>query len=134
MSNPARLQVTFAGLSCASPVWTASGTFGYAKEFEGKLDFRALGGVVTKGISPVPRVCETASGMINSIGLENVGVLGFAEQKLPFLRTIGTNVMVNFFGETIDEYVACSAALDPLEGVSALEMNVSCPNIKKGGV
>jgi dihydroorotate dehydrogenase (NAD+) catalytic subunit len=135
------LAVEFAGLRCASPVWTASGTFGYAKEFAAYLDFRPLGGIVTKGISPrprggnpLPRICETASGMINSIGLENVGVQGFAEAKLPFLRTTGTHVVVNFFGETIDEYVACGAGLDRLDGVSALEMNVSCPNVKKGGV
>ena len=72
--------------------------------------------------------------MINSIGLENVGVEGFREKKLPFLRASGTNVVVNFFGETFDEYVACGAALDAMDGVHALEMNVSCPNIKKGGV
>ncbi|MGZ3429589.1 MAG: dihydroorotate dehydrogenase [Polyangia bacterium] len=140
MSAPS-LKVEFAGLPCASPVWTASGTFGYAKEFAPYLDLRKLGAVVTKGISPrprggnpLPRICETASGMINSIGLENVGVEGFREQKLPFLRASGTNVVVNFFGETFDEYVACGAALDAMDGVHALEMNVSCPNIKKGGV
>jgi dihydroorotate dehydrogenase (NAD+) catalytic subunit len=72
--------------------------------------------------------------MINSIGLENVGVEGFREKKLPFLRKAGTNVIVNFFGETVDEYVACGAALDAMDGVHALEMNVSCPNVKKGGV
>ncbi|HZS42497.1 MAG TPA: dihydroorotate dehydrogenase [Polyangia bacterium] len=135
------LRVAFAGLDCASPVWTASGTFGYAKEFADYLDLSALGAVVTKGISPrpragnpLPRICETASGMINSIGLENVGVDGFREHKLPFLRRSKTRVVVNFFGETVDEYVACGAALDALDGVDALEMNVSCPNIKKGGV
>jgi dihydroorotate dehydrogenase (NAD+) catalytic subunit len=136
-----RLGTTFAGLACASPVWTASGTFGYAKEFEPYLDLSKLGAVVTKGISPkpragnpLPRICETASGMINSIGLENVGVDGFRDHKLPFLRRSKTRVVVNFFGETVDEYVACGAALDALDGVDALEMNVSCPNIKKGGV
>jgi dihydroorotate dehydrogenase (NAD+) catalytic subunit len=134
-------RVRFAGLDCASPVWTASGTFGYGEEFAPYLDLSALGGVVTKGISPkprggnpLPRICETASGMINSIGLENVGVAGFAEKKLAFLRRSKTRVIVNFFGETVDEYVACGAALDALDGVDALEMNVSCPNIKKGGV
>ena len=136
-----KLAVEFAGLDCASPVWTASGTFGYAREFAEHLDLRALGAVVTKGISPrprggnpLPRICETASGMINSIGLENVGTVGFAEKKLPFLRGAGTHVVVNFFGETVDEYVECGSYLDGLDGVSALEMNVSCPNIKKGGV
>ena len=135
------LRVGFAGLDCASPIWVASGTFGYGKEFAPYLDLADLGGIATKGISPrprggnpLPRICETASGMINSIGLENVGVEGFREQKLPFLRAAGTNVVVNFFGETFDEYVACGAALDQMDGVDALEMNVSCPNIKKGGV
>lgn len=135
------LRVGFAGLDCATPIWTASGTFGYGKEFAPYLDLSDLGGVCTKGISPrprggnpLPRICETASGMINSIGLENVGVEGFREQKLPFLKSSGTNVVVNFFGEIFDEYVACGAALDAMDGVHALEMNVSCPNIKKGGV
>ncbi len=135
------LAVKFAGLDCVSPLWTASGTFGYAQEFAPYLELATLGAVVTKGISPkpragnpLPRICETASGMINSIGLENVGVEGFAQKKLPFLKASGTRVVVNFFGETVDEYVACGAALDALDGVDALEMNVSCPNIKKGGV
>jgi dihydroorotate dehydrogenase (NAD+) catalytic subunit len=135
------LKVSYAGLDCASPVWTASGTFGYAQEFAPYLELPRLGAVVTKGISPrpragnpLPRICETASGMINSIGLENVGVEGFRDKKLPFLRTSGTRVVVNFFGETVDEYVACGAQLAALDGVDALEMNVSCPNVKKGGV
>ena len=87
------LRVPFAGLDCASPIWVASGTFGYGKEFSPYLDLRDLGGIATKGISPkprggnpLPRICETASGMINSIGLENVGVEGFREKKLPFLK------------------------------------------------
>ena len=140
-SHGPNIHVSFAGLACASPIWTASGTFGYAREFAPHLELAKLGAVVTKGISPkprggnpLPRICETASGMINSIGLENVGVDGFREKKLPFLRECGTRVVVNFFGETIDEYVACGAALDALDGVDALEMNVSCPNVKKGGV
>jgi dihydroorotate dehydrogenase (NAD+) catalytic subunit len=135
------LKVDFAGMACASPIWTASGTFGYGQEFAPYLALASLGGIATKGISPkprggnpLPRICETASGMINSIGLENVGVEGFREKKLPFLRQSGTNVIVNFFGETFDEYVACGAALDAMDGVHALEMNVSCPNVKKGGV
>jgi len=135
------LRLPFAGLDCASPIWTASGTFGYGQEFAPYLDLSALGAIATKGISPkprggnpLPRICETASGMINSIGLENVGVEGFLEKKLPFLRQSGTHVVVNFFGETFDEYVACGAALDAMDGVHALEMNVSCPNVKKGGV
>ncbi len=129
------------GLEFRNPVLTASGTFGYAQEFEALTSLRDLGGVVTKGISPAPRfgnpsprICETASGMLNSIGLENVGVEGFAKDKLPFLRTCGTRVLVNFFGTTFDEYVDCGARLAAMEGVDGLEMNVSCPNIKAGGI
>jgi dihydroorotate dehydrogenase (NAD+) catalytic subunit len=135
------LALTSGGVSFRNPVLTASGTFGYGKEFEGLTDLRALGGLVTKGISPAPRfgnatprICETASGMLNSIGLENVGVDGFASDKLPYLRACGTRVLVNFFGTTFDEYVDCGARLAALDGVDALEMNVSCPNIKAGGI
>jgi dihydroorotate dehydrogenase (NAD+) catalytic subunit len=124
-----------------NPVLTASGTFGYGKEFDGLMPLSSLGGLVTKGISPnprfgnpAPRICETASGMLNSIGLENVGVAGFAGEKLPFLRTCGTKVLVNFFGTTFDDYVDCGEKLGKLEGVDGLEMNVSCPNIKAGGI
>ena len=137
-------------LQCGSlhfrnPILTASGTFGYAREFEGIIAVDRLGGVVTKGISPrprfgnpVPRMCETASGMINSIGLENVGLDGYRSQKAPYLSQLNTVVLVNFFGETFDEYVECAAGLDAIArdvgGVDGLEMNISCPNIKKGGV
>lgn len=129
------------GIDFRNPVMTASGTFGYGREFEELVPLSALGGLVTKGISPnprfgnpAPRICETASGMLNSIGLENVGVEGFATQKLPFLRTCGTKVLVNFFGTTFDEYVECGERLGKLNGIDGLEMNVSCPNIKAGGI
>jgi dihydroorotate dehydrogenase (NAD+) catalytic subunit len=140
------MSLRFGTLELKNPILTASGTFGYGKEFEGLLDLSALGGLATKGISPkpragnpVPRMCETASGMINSIGLENVGVDGFAREKLPYLARCGTRVIVNFFGETFDEYVECAAGLTAAAkahggGIDALEMNISCPNIKKGGV
>lgn len=139
--SEAALGITCGGVSFANPVLTASGTFGYAREFESLTDLSALGGIVTKGISPrprfgnpTPRICETASGMLNSIGLENVGVDGFRTEKLPFLRGTGTRILVNFFGVTFDEYVACGSALAEMDGVDALEMNVSCPNIKAGGI
>jgi len=135
------LAVDCGGIRFANPILTASGTFGYGREFEGLTDLRALGGLVTKGISPrprfgnpTPRICETASGMLNSIGLENVGVEGFASDKLPYLRTCGTRVLVNFFGVTFDEYIDCGERLARLDGVDGLEMNVSCPNIKAGGI
>ncbi|HVR04175.1 MAG TPA: dihydroorotate dehydrogenase [Polyangia bacterium] len=142
MSAPrVNLALESGGVAFRNPILTASGTFGYGKEFEGLTDLEALGGLVTKGISPnprfgnaTPRICETASGMLNSIGLENVGVEGFAREKLPYLRTCGTRVLVNFFGTTFDEYVECGARLAAMEGVDALEMNVSCPNIKAGGI
>jgi dihydroorotate dehydrogenase (NAD+) catalytic subunit len=135
------LAMTSGGLEFRNPVLTASGTFGYGKEFEGLADLRTIGGLVTKGISPkprfgnaTPRICETASGMLNSIGLENVGVEGFEKDKLPYLRQCGTKVLVNFFGTTFDEYVDCGERLARLDGVDGLEMNVSCPNIKAGGI
>jgi dihydroorotate dehydrogenase (NAD+) catalytic subunit len=135
------MAVDFAGIPHENPIVAASGTFGYAKEFDRLTRVGLLGGVVTKGISPrpragnpAPRICETASGMINSIGLENVGVDGFAAEKVPYLRGCGARVWVNFFGETLAEYVDCAGRLGELEGVDLLEMNVSCPNIKKGGV
>jgi dihydroorotate dehydrogenase (NAD+) catalytic subunit len=135
------MEIEAGGLRFRNPILTASGTFGYGKEFEGLTDLRTIGGLVTKGISPrprfgnaTPRICETASGMLNSIGLENVGVEGFATEKLPYLRSCGTRVLVNFFGVTFDEYVDCGARLDRLDGVDGLEMNVSCPNIKAGGI
>lgn len=142
MTPPApKLAVRFAGIDCVSPLWTASGTSGYGLELAPFLEVGSLGAVVTKGISPrpragnpLPRICETAAGMINSIGLENVGVERLREEKLPGLRRLGVPVIVNFFGETFDEYVACAAAVSPLEGVAALEMNVSCPNVAKGGI
>jgi dihydroorotate dehydrogenase (NAD+) catalytic subunit len=140
-ANRPSLRTTCGRIDFLNPVLTASGTFGYGKEFDSLLSLSALGGLVTKGISPnprfgnpTPRICETASGMLNSIGLENVGVEGFAKNKLPFLRTCGTKVLVNFFGTTFDEYVDCGERLGKLDGVDGLEMNVSCPNIKAGGI
>lgn len=137
------LTTQFGSLTLKNPVLTASGTFGYASEFQDLTDLDKLAGVVTKGISPrsrygnpTPRMCETASGMINSIGLENVGVEAFLSDKLPFLRGIEAVCVVNFFGETFDEYIECAAGLDAGadQGIDALEMNISCPNIKQGGV
>ncbi|HTM22265.1 MAG TPA: dihydroorotate dehydrogenase [Kofleriaceae bacterium] len=135
----------FGALTLKNPILTASGTFGYAQEFAELTDLDKLAGIATKGISPrprygnpVPRMCETASGMINSIGLENVGVDRFRTEKAPFLARMAGISVVNFFGETFDEYVECAAGLDAVGrdvgGVDVLEMNISCPNIKKGGV
>jgi dihydroorotate dehydrogenase (NAD+) catalytic subunit len=139
------MTVRFGALTLKNPILTASGTFGYAQEFAALTDLDKLAGIATKGISPrprygnpVPRMCETASGMINSIGLENVGVDRFRTEKAPFLERMAGISVVNFFGETFDEYVECAAGLDAIGrdvgGVDVLEMNISCPNIKKGGV
>ena len=135
------LAIRCGGIEFRNPILTASGTFGYGKEFDSLMPLSSLGGLVTKGISPnprfgnpAPRICETAAGMLNSIGLENVGVEGFATDKLPFLRTCGAKVLVNFFGTTFDDYVDCGERLGKLDGVDGLEMNVSCPNIKAGGI
>ncbi len=138
---PPSLVARCGGIEFRNPVLTASGTFGYGSEFASLFPLASLGGMVTKGISPnprfgnpAPRICETASGMLNSIGLENVGLTGFEAEKLPFLRTCGTKVLVNFFGTTFDEYVECGQRLGRMDGVAGLEMNVSCPNIKAGGL
>jgi dihydroorotate dehydrogenase (NAD+) catalytic subunit len=127
-------------LVLTNPVMSASGTFAYGEEFSEFFDLSILGGIVTKGLSlqpkegnPTPRIVETSCGMVNSIGLENVGIPVFLSTKLPFLRRFNTHIIANFFGTTEDEYVQAAEALDR-DGISALEMNVSCPNIKKGGI
>lgn len=135
------LQVTIGSLQLANPVMTASGTFGYAREFEDFLDLRRLGAVVVKGISleprsgnPPPRVVETACGMLNAIGLENVGVARFIAEKMPYLADLDIPVIVNILGDSVEEYSQLATALAFVPGVSALEVNISCPNVKKGGV
>ena len=133
----------FGPLTLPHPVMTASGCFAYGQQFAAFMDLGELAGISTKGISPqprpgnpLPRICETASGMLNSIGLENVGVDAFLEEKLPFLADAGLSVWVNFFGEDMDSYVECARRLDAgrTRGIDVLEMNISCPNIKKGGI
>ncbi len=128
-------------LHLKNPVMTASGTFGYGREYAGFSDISRLGAVVVKGISllprpgnPPPRLVETAAGMINSIGLENVGVDRFMAVKLPWLREAGVPAIVNIFGNTVEEYAELASRLDGAAGVAALEINVSCPNVKEGGM
>ncbi len=137
------LRCSFASLPLRHPVLAASGCFAYGQQFADFLDLRALAGLSTKGISPrprpgnpLPRICETASGMLNSIGLENVGAAAFLRDKLPMLRAQGISVWVNFFGEDFAGYVECARLLDAGAGagIDVLEMNISCPNIKKGGI
>jgi len=135
------LGCTFGPLRLQSPILAASGCFAYGQQFAAFTDLRALGGLSTKGISPLPRpgnplprICETAAGMLNSIGLENVGVEAFLREKLPFLRDLGISVWVNFFGTDFASYVECARGLAAGQGIDALEMNISCPNIKHGGI
>lgn len=135
------MAVNLGPLKLNNPVMTASGTFGYGEEYAGYLDLSRLGAVVVKGLSlkprlgnPPPRIMETSGGMLNSIGLQNIGVDAFIEEKLPFLRKYNTAVVANIYGETYDEFKQVAKKLSSAKGVHALEVNISCPNVKKGGV
>lgn len=135
------LSVTIAGLALRNPVMTASGTFGYGEEFADYLDLERIGAFVTKGLSlkpragnPTPRIVETPGGMLNAIGLQNVGVDAFIEKKTPFLRRVNTPAIANFFGSTIDEYAELARRLEHVPEVAGLEVNISCPNVKQGGI
>jgi dihydroorotate dehydrogenase (NAD+) catalytic subunit len=135
------LSIDFAGIKLKNPVLTASGTFGYGDEFAEFVDLNKLGGLIVKGISlkpikgnPPPRIWETPSGMLNAIGLENPGVDVFLQQKLPYLRQFDTAVFVNVFGYSLEDYVGVVERLDGVPGIAALEVNISCPNVKAGGI
>jgi len=135
------MAVKLGRLKLNNPVMSASGTFGYGEEYAGYVDLNRLGAVVVKGLSlrprlgnPPPRIMETASGMLNSIGLQNIGVDVFIEEKLPFLRKYDIAVIANIYGETYDEFKKVAKKLSSAKGVHALEVNISCPNVKKGGV
>lgn len=134
------LKVRLFGKSFKNPVWVASGTFGYGEEYAGIYDVSKLGAIVTKSITleprqghPPPRVVETPSGMLNAIGLQNVGVDNFIKEKLPYLRRLKTRVIVNIAGSSINEYVKVTERLSRKRGIDALEVNISCPNVKAGG-
>jgi dihydroorotate dehydrogenase (NAD+) catalytic subunit len=135
------LTVDIGGLKLQNPVMTASGTFGYAREFESYIDLNRLGGIIVKGLSlepargnPPPRIVETDCGMLNAIGLENVGVDAFIRDKLPFLATLCPPTIVNLYGKTVDDYGALAERLEPLDAVKGVEVNISCPNVKEGGI
>ena len=135
------LAVAIGSLQLTNPVMTASGTFGYAAEFANLVDLDRLGALVVKGISikprpgnPPPRIAETSCGMLNAIGLENVGLDRFVTDKMPFLRTCRSRVIVNILGDSIEEYAILAKELSMVPGIDALEVNISCPNVKKGGV
>jgi len=135
------LRVKLGPLELKNPVMTASGTFGYGGEFDSLVDLNLLGAIIVKGISlkpmkgnPPPRMVETPCGMLNAIGLANIGLEAFIEEKLPRLKDLDTELIVNIYGHTIDEYGELAAALKGVEGVSAIEVNISCPNVECGGM
>jgi dihydroorotate dehydrogenase (NAD+) catalytic subunit len=135
------LRVSIGSLNLRNPVMTASGTFGYAREFEPYVNLHRLGAVVVKGISleprfgnPPPRIVETSCGMLNAIGLENVGVERFISEKMVSLQDINVPVLVNILGDTLEEYSEIAARLADVKGIAGIEVNISCPNVKKGGV
>jgi dihydroorotate dehydrogenase (NAD+) catalytic subunit len=135
------LTVQIGALRLRNPILAASGTFGYGLEFAHLVDLNRLGGFVTKGLSrqpmegaPAPRLCETPSGMLNAVGLQNVGVRAFVAEKLPVLRSFDTAVVANVFGYALEDYVEVIRVLEDAEGVAAYELNISCPNVKKGGM
>jgi dihydroorotate dehydrogenase (NAD+) catalytic subunit len=134
------LSVKIGALRLRNPILAASGTFGYGLEFAHLVDLNRLGGFVTKGLSrqpiegaPAPRLYPTASGMLNAVGLQNVGVRAFVAEKLPVLRKFDTAVIANVFGYTLEDYVEVIRALEDAEGLAGYELNISCPNVKRGG-
>ncbi len=135
------MTVDIGGLVIKNPVMTASGTFGYGEEYAPYLDLERLGAIIVKGLSLKPkagnyppRIIETPSGMLNAIGLENVGVESFIKEKLPPLKELAVPIIANIFGETVEDYMKVAEILSEAGGVSGLEINISCPNIKKGGI
>lgn len=138
---PSDLSVKIGALDLKNPVLTASGTFGYGVEFEDYFDISALGGICTKGLSlkprignAPPRICETAGGMLNAIGLANIGVEAFCTEKLPALRERKVTVVANIFATSVEDFAALARRIDGERGVAAIEVNISCPNVDKGGL
>ena len=141
MKNRADLKVNIGGIELKNPVMTASGTFGYAREFENLIDLNRLGAIIVKGLSlkpsmgnPPPRIVETPCGMLNAIGLENVGFTSFVEEKLQFLKELSTPVFINIYGKNVKEYAELASRIDDIEEIAGIEVNISCPNVKAGGV
>jgi dihydroorotate dehydrogenase (NAD+) catalytic subunit len=135
------LSVQLGAVRLRNPILAASGTFGYGLEFAHLVDLNRLGGFVTKGLSrepiegaPAPRLCETPSGMLNAVGLQNVGVRAYVLEKLPVLRKYDTAIIANVFGYTPEDYVEVIRVLEDAEGLAGYELNISCPNVKKGGM
>jgi len=141
MSTKPDLSVDIGGLQLQNPVLTASGTFGYAREFENLVDLNRLGGIIVKGLSmkptkgnPPPRIAETQCGMLNAIGLENVGIEAFVSEKLPFLQTLSPPLIVNIYGKLEHDYTRLAARIEEIEAIVGIEVNISCPNVKAGGM
>jgi dihydroorotate dehydrogenase (NAD+) catalytic subunit len=144
MIKKPRLEVEVGGIRMKNPVMTASGTFGYGEEFSPFIDLDQLGAIVLKGITlkpkrgnPPPRIIETSSGILNAIGLQNVGVEVLINKKLPYLQKFTTPVIINISGDTLEEYVELARKLDNIsqeKGIAGLEINISCPNVQKGGI
>lgn len=137
----ADLKVNIGKLSLKNPVLTASGTFGYGLEFQDFVPLEGIGGIIVKGTTlhpregnDYPRMAETASGMLNCVGLQNKGVDYFCEQIYPQLKDIDTNFIVNVSGSTLEDYAECAARINALEKIPAIELNISCPNVKQGGM
>ena len=137
----AKLDVNIGALSLKNPVMTASGTFGYGIEFEDFIDLGGLGGIIVKGTTlkpregnDYPRMAETASGMLNCVGLQNKGVDYFCEHIYPQIKDIDTNMIVNVSGSSPEDYAECAARIDALDKIPAIELNISCPNVKDGGM
>ncbi len=135
------LSVDIGGLKLANPVMTASGTFGYGREYDDLVNLNRLGAIIVKGISlapsagnPPPRIVETTGGLLNAIGLENIGLEAFVRDKLPFLTGLSSRLLVNIYGREIEEYAALAGELSGLEAIDGLEINISCPNVKTGGL
>jgi len=141
MSKKPDLKVDIGRLKLQNPVMTASGTFGYAREFDHLVDLNRLGGIIVKGLSlkptkgnPPPRIVETPCGMLNAIGLENVGIESFVDEKLPFLKTLTPPLIVNIYGKLEEDYARLAARIDEVEAIAGIEVNISCPNVKAGGM
>ncbi|HEY1755596.1 MAG TPA: dihydroorotate dehydrogenase [Bryobacteraceae bacterium] len=139
--QPSRVATSLFGLTLKTPVLAASGTFAYGVEFREHVDLAGLGGVIVKGLSrepmdgnPPPRLFETQAGMLNSIGLQNIGVRAFVRDKLPELRSLGVTTFANIFGYAVEDYVEVGRVLEDAEGLAGYELNVSCPNTKHGGI
>lgn len=136
-----KMEVQIGKLKLKNPVMTASGTFGYGEEYSSFVDLNRLGAIVVKGLSlkprlgnPPPRIMETTGGMLNAVGLQNIGVDAFIEEKLPFLRKYNAAVIANIYGESYSDYAGVARKLSLAKGIHALEVNVSCPNVQKGGI